>query len=537
MGSALACASCGGRENKDLQRLAEERSERLQKVSSLPGPVDDLRKLLGDRLQTPEDPGYDAARGDPSAPGVTWDGEFRQTWNLDDIGYPCAIATVETVAEVQVVVRYAAEHCSQSGILLCVAAGRHSHQCMIDNTFVIDLQRLSSIEVDPEKKTAKVAGGAQQGSLDLACKPHGLATTAGHNASTGCGGLILQGGHGFLERKFGMVVDNLTAVEVVLADGRLLEASERENAGLFWAVRGGGGNFGVIVSFTLRLHEISDVYAGIRVHPLLGFGPFKSREDLISQFYAKTVGGPDEATGLLVLPAGGPVVEMLLWTGDVDDGIAYFDKTAVGWPVLQNSMGIKSYHSDVQRFYPPGNENAVYQSGVLLPELSEAAVQKLAELVNSDRAPNSSSAIIILPMGGKVSTVASDATAYVHREMKAWLLISGQFPPGDDMEREKVVAWVRDVKRELLPFSQGAQYGVLADVAVHDATTNSDETTEAAQGAIGVMMNTAETVGKRNIYGANLPRLQKLKAQYDPSNLFRINDNIIPKSGSIPRMR
>lgn len=262
MGGSPSCASCVGRE-EDLQKRAMERSERLQKVSRLPGPVDELRKLLGDRLQTPGDPGYDSARGDPCAPGVSWDGEFRQTWNLDDIGYPSAIATVQTVAEVQEVVGYASRHGGQGEVLLCVAAGRHSHQCMIDNTLVLDLQRLASVEVDAERKTAKVAGGAQQGALDLACEPYGLATTAGHNASTGCGGLILQGGHGFLERKFGMVVDNLIAVEVVLADGRLVEASDSENEGLFWAVRGGGGNFGVIVSFTLRLHEVSDVYAGI----------------------------------------------------------------------------------------------------------------------------------------------------------------------------------------------------------------------------------------------------------------------------------
>eukprot|EP00933_Yihiella_yeosuensis_P053053 TRINITY_DN51217_c0_g1_i1.p1 TRINITY_DN51217_c0_g1~~TRINITY_DN51217_c0_g1_i1.p1 ORF type:complete len:416 (+),score=66.50 TRINITY_DN51217_c0_g1_i1:97-1248(+) len=381
-----------------------------------------------------------------------------------------------------------------------------------------------------DKQLARVAGGAQQGALDMACEPHGLATTAGHNASTGCGGLILQGGHGFLERKFGMVVDNLVSVEIVLWNGSLVTANDSENADLFWAVRGGGGNFGVIVSFTLRLHPLSEVYAGIRVHVPLGMGPLKSREELTAQFFDKILGGPDEATGLLVLPGGGPVVEMLLWVGAPEDGKSYFDSKNLGWPILQNSMGIKKYHSEVQRFYPPGNSNAIYQSGVLVEETSEALVAKLADLVCSARAPNSESAIICMPMGGKVPTVANDATAYSHRNMKVWLLISANFQPGDDAMREKCVQWVRTVKAELLPFSRGAGYGVLSDVQVHDAKDS--KMSEADGGAIGVMMNTPDTVakdGKRNIYGANLPRLQTIKAKYDPNNVFRVNDNILPK--------
>lgn len=469
-----------------------------------------------------------------------WDGHFRQTWNLDDVGFPSAIATVESAAEVQAVVKYAAQHCLAAGMMLCVACGRHSHQCMLDSSFVLDLQRLADVQVDPEKRLAKVSGGAQQGTLDLACEPHGLATTAGHNASTGCGGLILQGGHGFLERKFGMVVDNLVAAEVVLADGRLVSASDAENSDLFWALKGGGGNFGVVVSFTLRLHELSEVYAGQRVHVPMGLGPFKSREELIAQFAEKTVGGPDEASGLMVLPGGGPVVEMLLWVGSPEDGKAYFDSKSVGWPVLKNSMGTMKYHSEVQRFYPPGNTNAVYQSGVLLPDMPEAAVAKLAELVSGARAPNSESAVIILPLGGKVKTVPPDATAYHHRGMKFWVLIIGQFQAKNEDARSKAVQWVRDVKQAMMPFSSGAQYGVLSEVTAHDAAVaptsiHSEDTAilklcaENDGGAVGCMLNTVETRKERNIYGPNLQRLQQLKKKYDPQNLFRATDNIIPK--------
>lgn len=522
---------CGSKADKCVEE--KERALRLEHVSLLPGPAAELRSLLGSRLVTPGQELYDAARGDPKVEGVDWNGRFRQTWNLDDVGFPSAIAIVESVEEVQAVVRYAAKHCLPAGKRLCVAAGRHSHQCILDDTFVLDLQRLNFIEVMPDQKIAKVSGGAQQGELDLACEPHGLATTAGHNASTGCGGLIIQGGHGFLERKFGMVVDNLLEVDIVLADGRLVTANSSVNPDLFWAVRGGGGNFGVIVRFTLQLYPLSDVYAGVRVHVPLGFGPFKSREDLFAQFIDKTLQGPDEATGLMVLPCGGPVVEMLLWVGEVEDGKAYFDSKAVGWPLLENSMGIKKYHSEVQRFYPPGNKNAVYQSGVLLTEVSEGAIAKITEAVSGQRAPNSASAIIILPLGGKVGTVAADATAYAHRAMKIWVLISGNFPPGDDVQREKVVQWVRDVKAEMLPFSHSAAYGVLSEVQAHDATPPKEKQesklSESDGGAIGCMLNTVDTVGKRNIYGGNLPRLQQIKSKYDPRNLFSVNDNIVPK--------
>mmetsp|Transcript_12452 Transcript_12452/g.21534 ORF Transcript_12452/g.21534 Transcript_12452/m.21534 type:complete len:536 (-) Transcript_12452:120-1727(-) len=533
MGNKLACASCGSRGKPD--EAAQEKALMYAKVKPLPGPILSLRQLLGERLQTPDCDLYDAARGDPNVEDVSWDGKYRQTWNLDDIGFPSAIATVQTVAEVQAVVKYAAQHCNHMGMRLCIACGRHSHQSVLNDTFVLDLQRLDSVEVQADKKIAKVAGGAQQGQLDSACAPYGLATTAGHNASTGCGGLILQGGHGFLERKFGMVVDNLLAVEVVLADGRLVTASESENSDLFWAVRGGGGNFGVIVSFSLQLHPLSDVYAGIQVHAPLGMMGLPGREDLVEQFFEKTVGGPDEATGLIVLPGGGPIVEMLLWVGAPEAGKEYFESKAVGWPFLQNSMGIKKYQTEVQRFTPPGNDNAIYQSGVLLPEFPRAAIEKLAELVSGSHAPNSNSAVVLLPLGGQVSKVAPDATAYCHRNMKTWVLILGAFPPGDEEQRTKTVKWVRAIKAAMLPFSQGAQYGVLSEVATHGENGKGKENIDSNKlnesddgGAIGCMLNTAETMGKRNIYGANLPRLQRLKAKYDPENLFRVNDNIVP---------
>eukprot|EP00435_Cladocopium_sp_Y103_P062995 s3_g24.t1 len=323
-------------------------------VAKLPGPNDDLEELLGERFQTPQKAEYHRARGVLGIDEVAWDGKYRATWNPDAMGFPMAICSVQSVAEVQRVVKYAAQHCLPVGVRLCVAAGRHSHMCMLDNTLVLDLQGLSSVEVFPELHLAKVQGGAQQGQLDVACEPHGLATTAGHNASTGCGGLILQGGHGFLEpcqlisfpweRMFGLVIDNLVEVELVLANGELVKANANEHEDLFWAIRGGGGNFGVVVSFTLR-----PVYAGTQIHAAQAPG---EREELLTKFFEKTVNGPDEATGLVVLPCGGPMIEMLVWVGSPSQGQEYFQRRA---------SGPKSYHSDVQRFSDPnGTGKAVY---------------------------------------------------------------------------------------------------------------------------------------------------------------------------------
>eukprot|EP00434_Breviolum_minutum_P022768 symbB.v1.2.020087.t1/scaffold1671.1/size106526/1 len=356
-----------------------EAQRRAKDVRTLPGPYEELEHLLGDRFQTPQKDRYHTARGVLGIEDVAWNGRYRATWNPDAIGYPCAIAMVETVKEVQQLVTYAAKHCLPNGVRLCVAAGRHSHMCMLDNTLVLDLQGLSSVEIFPEQLLAKVAGGAQQGQLDVACEAYNLATTAGHNASTGCGGLILQGGHGFLERMFGLVIDNLVEVEVVLADGTLVKANAQEHEDLFWAVRGGGGNFGVVVSFTLRLHPLGPTYAGTQVHKAFD-GP--SREEVMTKFFEKTLNGPDEATGLIVLPCGGPVVEMLVWIGSPTEGQQYFEQRPPSGPLLRNTLGVKSYHSDIQRFSDPeGSGKAVHQTGVLLPEWSKEAAMKLAELV------------------------------------------------------------------------------------------------------------------------------------------------------------
>lgn len=306
------------------------------------------------------------------------------------------------------------------------------------------------------------------------------------------------------------------------SDGRLVTASEKDDAELFWAIRGGGGNFGVVVSFTFQLHPLSTVYAGVRVHvPAWPFG--KERDALLMEWYEKIVKGPNDASGLAVMPGGGPFVEMLLWTGDSAEGEAYFTEKNASWPLLKNSMGPHSYHREVQRFYEPGNDKPHYQTGVLLPEMTQEIATVLAGLVVGSCAPTDLCAIIVLPLGGQMSVPAPTATANPHRHYKCWVLISGSWLPNAGEEvRNKCIDWVRKVKKAMHPFSEGASYGVLGEVVTHDDTVPQVMTLHDEGGAVGCF------IGKRNIFGDNLPRLQHAKKVYDPQNLFRINDNILP---------
>eukprot|EP00128_Syssomonas_multiformis_P010748 Colp12_sorted_trinity150504_noHs@5022 len=218
--------------------------ERLATVAKLPGSLDELRQVLGDRLYLPSDPLFHNARYGIPADGHNW----KETFNLDALGLPAAIASCKSVEDVQACVRYAALNLvNHEKIRIAVAAGRHSHMCMVDDAFVIDLGLMKNVSVDSEKRLAFVDAGCLWGEVDSACEPFNLAVTAGHNATTGVAGLTLQGGHGFLERKLGLTVDNLEELDIVTPDGTFHQGvNATTNPDLYWALRGGCGNFGVV---------------------------------------------------------------------------------------------------------------------------------------------------------------------------------------------------------------------------------------------------------------------------------------------------
>ena len=510
---------------------------------SLPGDVvASLKKSLGGRLYLPGDEAYDQARGLPGVEGVGQ--QWRASWNHDAIGKPLGIASVQTTEEVQAVVNYTREWLLPARIPLAIACGRHSHQCMVDGSFVLDLSRLDQVDVDVEGRIAHVGGGAQQGQLDRACEPHGLATTAGHNATTGVGGLTLQGGHGYLERVFGLVVDNLLACEVVLASGEAVVADEDHHPDLFWALKGGGGNFGVVTKFSFRLHPFPrEIYGGLRSHVPVWDLPWglnvmlrcRRRADLVHRWCSNFEQAPREATGLLVLPCGGPVVESLMWAAENEAaGRAYFkDVHNLGTIfTLKNDMGMKKYHSDMQRISPVRTGH-FYQSGVLMEGVSEEASAALCERLTSAVRPNAECAVLIVPLGGKAAEVDPRATANPHRSARFWVLIQGAWTPtgngaADRTMRGHVVQWVRSVKAAMQPFAAG-HYAVLAD----SAESNAAGTSETSRSALCDVHNAAEggPIGMftgRNVYGVNETRLRQLKRVYDAANLFRLNDNILP---------
>jgi len=255
----------------------------------------------------------------------------------------------------------------------------------------------------------------------------------------------------------------------------------------------------------------------------------------------------DNATGLLVMPCGGPVIENLVYVGPVEDGERYFaeHKKEVGYPLRDNMKG-QSYHLDVQRFAPPSGGN-FYMAGVLLPEMSDGLAETLSDCVASANGPGKKTncIVLVMPMGGAVSRKNSEDTAYPHRTSLLWVLIQGQWmgdpgTPEYDERRARVLAWCRMVKEKITPFSI-SDYGVLSEVDTHGNAEDSvkDEKDRAAEnavndggdvgnrdaneGAFAMMLG-----GKRNVYGPNLPRLRGIKKRYDPDNLFDVNDNILP---------
>jgi len=503
---------------------------------ALPGPYEELRAKLQGRLHLPGDFAYDAARGLPDSPGLK-EG-YRETWNHDAIGCPLAVASVHSVEEAQEVVRYAEQFCLPERVYLCVAGGRLSHQCMLDSTLVLDLADLRRVDVDAEARQVRVEGGVLQGQLDSACAPHGLAVTTGHCPRNGIGGLTLQGGHGYLERTFGLLIDNLLSCEVILAGGKLVVASEAENPDLFWALQGGGSNFGVVVSFTFRLHAIPPrLHAGTRVHLPLGKLGLPGREELIAGFCKTFQEGPSEATGLLVLPCGGPVLERLVWVGAPAAGKEFFHKHRQGHPVL-DGLRSQAYHGGVQSLSAQSPSGSFYPSGLLMPDLPPEAISAIAEMVAKGKGPNSDSQLWIMPLGGEMSRRPSEAAANPHRSAQFWILImAGWRISGDERrdraERERVVNWVRQVKEALLPFTLGHYFSGTSsgdgDGGDHRwAVSPPGRPYPIEGGAVGCY------VGFRNIYGENLPRLQAVKVKYDPSNLFRLNDNIAPLGARPP---
>jgi FAD/FMN-containing dehydrogenase len=452
--------------------------------------ADGLGRSLKGELLSPGAPGYDAARA---------------IWNAMIDRRPALIARCADADDVARCVRFAREH----QLLVAVRGGGHNiaGNAVCDGGLLIDLSAMRGVRVDPKARKVTVEGGATLGDLDRATQEHGLAVPVGINSTTGVAGLTLGGGFGWISRKYGLTIDNLTAVDMVTADGSKLRASESENPDVFWAVRGGGGNFGIVTTFEFRAHPIGmEVLSGLIVHPL-------ADARTVLRFYREfTAKAPDELAVWFVLRKAPPLPflpeqwhgkEILVlaccWVGDRIEGEKVLQPLrAFGKPIADviGPTPFTGWQSVLDPLLTPGMRN--YWKSHDFLEVSDGLIDVLVDAAG--KLPDPMTEIAFAQLGGAIARVANDATAYSHREAKYLINVHGRWDASAN--DEKCVAWSRELFRACGPYSTGAVY-------VNFLTQD-------------------ETDRVRSAYGANFDRLASIKKKLDPTNLFRLNQNIRP---------
>lgn len=443
--------------------------------------VEDLRSRLRGALLLPGESGYDDARR-------IWNGAFDRR--------PALIARCAGAADVREAVTFGREH----GLLMAVRGGGHSlsGQSVCDGGLMIDLAPMTSVRVDPLARTARVEPGAQLGALDREALAFGLITPAGTVSHTGVAGLTLGGGFGRLARKYGLTCDNLLEADVVTADGRLLHASARENPDLFWALRGGGGNFGVVTSFQYQLHPFDGrVYGGPVLYPLA-----KAREAL--RIYADFQhDAPDDVyadAALITLPGGEKALVFdTCYAGALADGERALAPLRKIGGALEDRIGPVPYHvlqTSGDETFAWGRRYYVKAgfAGRLTPGLVDAMVQA------AEAATVPGFGINCAHIGGAASRVPRSDTAFWNRDARGNIIVLARWEDSDATEAS--MADVRTAFRAIEPHTEGFYVN---DLAADDGTKR-------------VLAN----------YGGNTRRLEAIKAKYDPQNVFRLNANVPP---------
>jgi len=383
---------------------------------------------------------------------------------------------------------------------VAVRGGGHSipGHSVCDGGLVIDLSPMKAVRVDPAARTARAQAGVKWIEFDHETQAFGLATTGGTASDTGIAGLTLGGGLGWLSSKYGLTVDNLISADVVIADGRFLTASTTQNQDLFWALRGGSGNFGVVTSFEYQLHAVGPTILGGMVAYPLG----KAKEVL--RFYREfSKAAPDELTiyaALLNPPDGDTVIALFCcYCGPLDKGEEVIRPLKSLGPPVQDMLGPIPYVAQQRIFddgFPAGSY--YYTKADFLADLTDEAIEVFAEYAATK--PSPLSGVLVQTARGAASRVASDAMAFRHRTFPYAPLIVSQWLDAADSEEN--VGWARDFWRALQPFTGGGVY-------VNDLSHDDEDRIRVA-------------------YGANYDRLAALKKKYDPDNFFRLNPNIKP---------
>ncbi|KOU32739.1 oxidoreductase [Streptomyces sp. WM6372] len=451
--------------------------------------IEQLRERVRGAVTTPDDDAYD---------------EARTVYNAMIDRRPAAVVRCANAGDVMAAVDFAREN----ELDLAVRGGGHSVPGFgtCDGGVVADLSGMRGVRVDPARRTARAEGGATWGDFNAATYPFGLATTGGIISTTGVGGLTLGGGIGYLSRGLGLSCDNLISADVVTADGRLLVVSEDEHDDLFWALRGGGGNFGAVTSFEFRLSPVKDIYGGPMLFELEdGATVLRSYSEYIADAPEELGAFPafQLAPPLPFIPEdrhGEPFLLIVsCWAGPLEEGERALQAFHDFAPVVAEHVGPMPYpalNSAFDALVPPGLQH--YWKANFVTELSDAAIA--AHLQHGPRLPALNSTVHIYPINGACHRVAPEATAFAYRDASFATVIAGMWP--DPAANEANTAWVRDYYEAIAPHSE--EGGYVNFMAEDD------------QGRI------------RANYKANYDRLVEVKRTYDAGNLFHLNQNIKP---------
>lgn len=441
---------------------------------------------------------------------VTMDGEpgyeeARTIWNSSVDRRPGLVIRALGANDI----RHAVNFCRENALLLTVRSGGHqiAGHSIVGGAVMLDLSQMRSVHVSPGEKKVRVEPGATLGDLDKETQAHALAVPTGINSTTGIAGLTLGGGFGWITRKYGMTIDSLISADLVTADGKMITASDKSHPDLFWAIRGGGGNFGVVSSFEFQLHPIGpEVLSGLIVHPL------EEAPGLLREFRRIAHGAPDELTIWSVMRKAPPLPflpeewhgrEVLIfaacYTGNMADGErALAELRGLGKPIADviSPHPFTGWQAAFDPLLSPGARN--YWKSHDFVELSDGVIDVILDAVSN--LPGPECEIFIAQLGGAMARVPDDATAFPQRASHFTMNVHTRWR--DSADDGKCIQWARDMFEAAKPYSSGSVY----------VNFMPEDETDRLGGA----------------YGANMTRLADIKAKYDPGNLFRVNHNIRP---------
>ena len=448
--------------------------------------IEHLRGELRGELLLPGDAGYE---------------EARKIWNGMIDRRPAIIARCRGVADVIAAVKLAKDH----DLLVAVRGGGHNvaGNAVCDHGLMIDLSPMRSVTVDPGARRARAEGGATWGDFDAETQAFGLATTGGLISLTGVAGLTLGGGIGWLTGSYGLACDNLLSLDVVTAEGTLVKASAEQNPDLFWGLKGGGGNFGIVTSFEFKLYPVGELFAGILFHPL------DRAPEALGHFRDFLRDAPAQLGALAALtttPDGHRVLALVMvYNGPIEEAERVVQPLRAFGPPVQDTLGPKPYRA-IQTLFDAGAPHGLryYWKSSFLDALPASAIESLVESYGKVTSPNSK--IFVEFLGGAMGQVGRADTVFDHRDSRFNLLTIGAWE--DSATDDAHIAWTRATWHALQPH---ASAGVYMNYLGQEDDEGADRV--------------------RDAYGpGKLERLAKLKGKYDPTNLFRMNQNIRPET-------